>query len=99
MIWLCGGGSPPTCPAATSGNISGTITAANVTGPTSQGINPTDLAFALKAVREGAAYCNLHYIRSTSQGARFAGRSSAPTINSGTFDDDNMITGVTWRPA
>src|SRR5215469_10943200 len=40
MIFLCGGGGQPACPAATSGSITGTITAANVTGPVGQGINP-----------------------------------------------------------
>ena len=38
MIFLCGGGGQPACPSATSGTITGTITAANVTGPTVQGI-------------------------------------------------------------
>src|ERR1043165_6212755 len=39
MIFLCGGGGQPDCPAATEGTITGTITAANVTGPTTQGID------------------------------------------------------------
>lgn len=42
MIFLCGGGGQPACPATTSGNITGTITAANVTGPTGQGIAAGD---------------------------------------------------------
>ena len=62
MIWLCGGGGQPACPASTSGTISGTITAANVTGPTSQGITAGDLASALRAVRQGAGYVNLHSV-------------------------------------
>jgi CHRD domain len=60
MIFLCGGGNQPACPAATSGTISGTIAAANVTGPTGQGIAPGDLTSALEAVREGNAYANMH---------------------------------------
>ena len=60
MILLCGGGSQPAWPAATSGTISGTITAANVSGPTSQGIAAGDLTSALEAVREGNAYANMH---------------------------------------
>jgi hypothetical protein len=60
MIFLCGGGNQPACPAATSGTISGTIAAANVTGPAGQGIAPGDLASALEAVREGNAYANMH---------------------------------------
>jgi hypothetical protein len=62
MIWLCGGGGQPVCPAATSGTISGSITAANVTGPTAQGVTPGDLASALRAVRQGAGYVNLHSV-------------------------------------
>lgn len=60
MIFLCGGGGQPACPASTSGTITGTITAANVTGPTAQGISAGDLASALEAVRDGEAYANMH---------------------------------------
>jgi CHRD domain len=60
MIFLCGGGGQPACPAATSGTITGTITAANVIGPTTQGITPGDLDSALEEVREGLAYANMH---------------------------------------
>ena len=60
MIFLCGGGNQPACPTATSGTITGTITAANVTGPTAQGIAAGDLTSALEAVREGLSYANMH---------------------------------------
>jgi CHRD domain len=60
MIFLCGGGNQPDCPATTSGTITGTITAANVTGPEAQGINPGDLDSALEAVRHGLSYTNMH---------------------------------------
>jgi hypothetical protein len=60
MIFLCGGGGQPACPATTEGSITGTITAANVTGPTAQGIPPADLDSALEAVREGLSYANMH---------------------------------------
>jgi hypothetical protein len=60
MIFLCGGGMQPACPAATSGTITGTITAANVTGPGSQGIAPGNLDAALEAVRSGLSYANMH---------------------------------------
>src|SRR5947207_3965583 len=63
MIFLCGGDSQPACPAATSGEIQGTISAANVTGPTGQGITAGDLASALRAVRQHAAYVNVHTTR------------------------------------
>jgi CHRD domain len=60
MIFLCGGGGQPACPATTEGTITGTITAANVTGPTVQGVNPGDLDSALEAVRDGLSYANMH---------------------------------------
>ena len=60
MIFLCGGGNQPACPAATEGTISGTITAANVVGPTGQGIAPADLDSALDAVRDDLSYANMH---------------------------------------
>jgi CHRD domain-containing protein len=63
MIFLCGGDSQPACPAATSGSFEGTITAANVTGPANQGISAGDLASALRAIRQGAAYANLHSVK------------------------------------
>jgi hypothetical protein len=60
MIFLCGGGNQPACPAATEGTITGTMTAANVTGPGGQGITPGDLDSALEAVRNDLAYANMH---------------------------------------
>jgi CHRD domain len=60
MIFLCGGGGQPACPAATSGTITGMITAANVTGPGGQGIVPGDLDSALEAVRHDLSYANMH---------------------------------------
>src|SRR5262245_30247485 len=60
MIFLCGGGNQPACPAATSGTISGTITAVNVTGPTGQGVTVGDLDSALEAVRNDRSYANMH---------------------------------------
>jgi hypothetical protein len=62
MIFLCGGGNQGDCPAATSGSITGTIAANNVTGPLTQGITAGDLASALEAVREGNAYANIHTV-------------------------------------
>src|SRR5438034_6099752 len=56
MIFLCGGGNQPACPAATEGTITGTITAANVTGPGGQGITPGDLDSALEAVASDLSY-------------------------------------------
>jgi hypothetical protein len=77
MVFLCGpaagakGGppagfpNPPACPDTTSGTVSGTVTVANVVGPDSQGITPgADFAKVVQAMREGAAYVNVHSSRS-----------------------------------
>lgn len=74
MVWLCqtaavpapaGDPGVPTCPGTTSGTISGTATAANVVGPNGQGIAPgTDFDKVIQALREGAAYANVHSTRS-----------------------------------
>jgi hypothetical protein len=79
MVFLCGpaagakGGppatfpNPPACPDTTSGTVSGTVMAANVVGPDSQGITPAaDFAKVIQAMREGAAYVNVHSTRSPS---------------------------------
>jgi CHRD domain-containing protein len=60
MIFLCGGGGQPACPAATSGTIEGTITAANVVGPAAQGIAAGQLDAALQAIAQGEGYVNIH---------------------------------------
>jgi hypothetical protein len=60
MIFLCGGGNQPDCPATTSGTITGTITAANVIGPVSEGVAVGDLDTALEIVRDGLSYANMH---------------------------------------
>lgn len=60
MIFLCGGGGQPDCPAVTDGTITGTITSANVTGPTTQGVDVGDLDAALEAIRLGLSYANVH---------------------------------------
>ncbi len=56
--FLCGGPTPP-CP-PTGGTVSGTITATDVIGPTSQGIAPGELAELLRAIRTGNTYANVH---------------------------------------
>ena len=79
MVFLCGpaagamGGppagtpNPPACPDTTSGTVSGSVTAANVIGPNSQGITPSaDFAKVVQALRGGAAYVNVHTTRSPS---------------------------------
>lgn len=48
----------PFCPQ--SGTVSGVLTAADVIGPTGQGIAAGEFAEVLAAVRAGAAYVNVH---------------------------------------
>src|SRR5262249_59879635 len=77
MVFLCGpaagaqGGppagtpNPPACPDTNTGTVTGSLTAANVIGPNAQGITPgTDFAKVVQALREGAAYVNVHSARS-----------------------------------
>jgi len=77
MVFLCGpnagamGGppagfpNPPACPDATSGTVSGSVTAANVIGPNNQGITAgADFDKVIQTLREGAAYVNVHSTRS-----------------------------------
>ena len=60
MIFLCGGGNQPACPAATAATITGTFGPDNVVGPTAQGVAAGDFATALKQVLRGASYVNVH---------------------------------------
>jgi hypothetical protein len=59
MVFLCGGGGQPACPAAPA-EITGSITAANVVGPTAQGITAGQFDKVLAAIRAGASYANVH---------------------------------------
>jgi CHRD domain-containing protein len=63
MVFLCGGGGKPACPASTPGVevvVNGVITAENVIGPTLQGIEPGEFEEVLEAIRGGNAYANVH---------------------------------------
>jgi len=77
MVFLCGPASgqtggppagtpnPPTCQGTTSGTVTGSVTAANVIGPNAQGITPgADFAKVVEALHDGAAYANVHTVRS-----------------------------------
>jgi hypothetical protein len=57
--FLCGGGGRPAC-TPTSGAFTGTVIAADVIGPTGQGIAPGEFAEVLKAMRAGVTYANVH---------------------------------------
>jgi len=56
--FLCGGGSKPACPQ--QGTVTGTVTAADVIGPTGQGIEPGAFAELVRAMRAGVTYTNVH---------------------------------------
>ena len=62
VLWLCGGGGKPACPAAGVA-ITGTVTAgdaAALPGVAAQGMAAGDLTAVLKAMRAGVAYANVH---------------------------------------
>jgi hypothetical protein len=60
MVFFCGGGLKPACPAATSGTVTGTIAAEEVVGPAAQGIAAGDFASVVRAIRTGNSYANIH---------------------------------------
>jgi hypothetical protein len=60
VAFFCGGGGQPACPAATTGKITGNITAANVVALEAQGIKANDFAGLVYAIRTGNAYVNIH---------------------------------------
>jgi hypothetical protein len=57
--FLCGGGDKPPC-TPTQGTFEGDIDAADVIGPTGQGIAPGEMAELLRAMRKGITYANVH---------------------------------------
>ena len=60
MIDLCGGDKPACPPMSTSGTVTGTITPANVKVLASQGIEAGNFAEAVRAIRAGVTYANVH---------------------------------------
>ncbi len=66
IVFLCGGGGKPPCTQATFGMASGTIVAADIVGPTAQGIDPApagQFADVIRAILTNNAYANLHTTR------------------------------------
>lgn len=59
-FFFCGGGGKPSCPASTSGEITGTVVAADIVGPTTQGFAIGDFNSVVKAIRAGFTYANMH---------------------------------------
>jgi hypothetical protein len=62
IAFLCGGSTKPACPASPA-TVTGTITAADVIGPASQGIEAGSFAEAVRAIRAGMVYANVHTTR------------------------------------
>lgn len=65
--WLCGASAvgnaeEKVCPPgqATEGVVEGTIEAADITGPTGQGVEPGNFVELLRALRRGETYTNVH---------------------------------------
>jgi hypothetical protein len=62
-VFLCsnlGNGPAGTQACPQSGEVTGTITAAQVIGPGPQGISPGEFGELLRAIRAGVAYVNVH---------------------------------------
>jgi hypothetical protein len=59
IAWLCGGGGKPACPVAPA-KITGTIVAADIIDASAQGIAAGQLGEALRAMRAGVTYVNVH---------------------------------------
>ncbi|HKH29979.1 MAG TPA: CHRD domain-containing protein [Gaiellaceae bacterium] len=65
IAFLCGGGTKPApCPAR-AGRVEGVIAAADVVGPTVQGIEVGNLVEAVRALRRGYVYANVHTTKYT----------------------------------
>jgi len=59
MAFLCGGGSRPACPAPGT-PVTGTLTAADVVGPTGQLVSAGEFAELVRALRAADVYVNVH---------------------------------------
>jgi len=59
MFFLCGGGGKPACPAIPA-TVTGSVNASNIMGPSGQGVSAGEFQEALRAMRTGAAYVNVH---------------------------------------
>jgi hypothetical protein len=62
IYFLCGGGDKPPCPSP-GGTVTGVVDPADIIGPESQGIEPGSFAEAVRAMRAGATYANVHSMR------------------------------------
>lgn len=60
MVFLCGGGGKPACPASPSGTVTGTIVAGDIIAIAAQGTTAGTLDEVIFALRRGHAYVNMH---------------------------------------
>jgi len=60
MVFLCPSLTTPVCPGPAGGTVTGTLVAADVVGPSAQGVAPGEFAEFVKALRSHAAYVNVH---------------------------------------
>ena len=60
--FLCNGPAAPPCPPV-GGTVTDVITAAEVVGPTQQGIEPGSMPELIRAIRAGHTYVNVHSTR------------------------------------
>ena len=60
MAFLCPTASTPVCPGPAGGTVTGTLVAADVVGPSAQGVAPGEFAEFVRALRSNAAYVNVH---------------------------------------
>jgi CHRD domain-containing protein len=65
--YLCGGDGKPAC-GTPSGHVEDDIVAANVIGPSDQGIAPGEFDELVAAIRAGATYANVHTTPSYPEG-------------------------------
>ena len=64
MVFLCSNtGSPvptPACPGPAGGSVTGTLTAADLIGPSGQGVAAGEFSEFVEALRKRGAYVNVH---------------------------------------
>jgi len=62
IYFLCGGGDKPPCPSP-GGTVTGVVDPADIIGPAGQGIEAGSFVEAVRAMRAGATYANVHSTR------------------------------------
>src|SRR5216117_4031558 len=89
--FLCGGGNKPACPPA-GGIVTGTITPADIIGPTAQGIAPGEFAEVVRAIRNGA-------VMVSTPGSLVKGKTASLTATPGSGRSSGMPSSSRVRPA